>query len=161
MTRSDHKIHYKASKSLIRPFALALLLPIPLGLMLAACGGLGYTPPPGAKLGDAFLSLTISTSDRGRMPQGADVVISIEDASATDPSKAILIGDVVKLSMADPDVKVNFPVDRHLLAECGKSKNCLLNVKVVKDGSLRYQSTKARPYNAGETKAQITVSKAS
>lgn len=157
MTRSDDKAPILPRQSLLHALTAALLLP----LTLAACGGLGYTPPPGAKLGDAFLSLTISTSDRGRMPQGAEVVISIEDASATDPKKAVLIGDVIKLSMADPDVKVNFPVDRHLLAECGNSKNCLLHVKVVKSGSLRYQSTRAHPYKAGETKARITVSKAS
>lgn len=129
--------------------------------LMSACGGLGYTPPPGAKLGDAFLSLIISTDDRGRMPQGADVVISIENASAIDTKNAVLIGDVVKLSMADPDVKVNFPIDRHLLAECGKSKNCLLHVKVVKDGSVRYKSTRAHPYKAGETKARISVSRGS
>ncbi len=53
--------------------------------LIAGCGGLGYTPPPGAKLGDAFLSLKITTDNRGRMPQGADVVISIENASAENP----------------------------------------------------------------------------
>lgn len=129
-------------------------------LALSGCGGLGYTPPPGAKLGDGFLALTVSTSDRSRMPQGADLVISIEDASAVAAEKAVLIGDVVKLSMADPDVKVNFPIDRHILAECGKSKNCLIRVKVVKNGSLRYKSIAARPYKNGETKAKIMVSKA-
>lgn len=131
-----------------------------LSLTLSGCGGLGYTPPPGAKLGDGFLALTVSTSDRSRMPQGADLVISIEDASAIQAEKAVLIGDVVKLSMSDPDVKVNFPIDRHVLAECGKSKNCLIRVRVVKNGSLRYKSIAARPYKNGETKAKIMVSKA-
>ncbi len=156
---STHKTTaFAPARRRLKPAGLALLPA--LALTLSACGGLGYTPPPGAKLGDGFLALTISTSDRSRMPQGGDVVISIEDASAVSAEKAVLIGDVVKLSMSDPDVKVNFPIDRHVLADCGKSKNCLIRVKVVKDGNLRFKSTAARPYKTGETKAQIMVSKA-
>lgn len=145
-----------SAKSGLKSRHIAML--IALSLTLSACGGLGYTPPPGAKLGDAFLALTVSTSDRTRMPKGADVVISIEDATATGKD-AVLIGDVVKLSQADPDVKVNFPVDRHKLADCGKTKVCRITVKVVKDGSLRYNSVNARPYKAGETTAVIAVSR--
>jgi hypothetical protein len=146
------------SEKFARYSAILTLLACP--TLLSACGGLGYTPPPGAKLGDGFLSLTISTNDRGRMPQGADVVISIEDATSIDPKKSVLIGDVIKLSMADPDVKVNFPIDRHILADCGKSKNCLVKVQIVKDGSVRYKSMSGHPYKAGQSKAKITVSRA-
>lgn len=155
----------RSVRSLITISALLLL-----SSTLSACGGLGYVPPPGAKLGDAFLSLTISTNDRSRMPQGADIVISIEDPMAVttvatakkDPKlqPGVIIGDVVKLSQPDSDVKVNFPIDRNRLAECGKTKTCYVRVQVVKNGSLRYKSTTPGIYKAGQTKAKITISKA-
>ncbi len=126
-------------------------------LLLASCSGLGYTPPPGAKLGDGFLSLTIDTSDKSRMPQGADVVISIENPVADDEKKRVIIGDVVKLSLADTAVKVNFPIDQHLLKGCGSSMPCQIHVKVAKSGVIRYRNTTPTPYKAGQTKALITV----
>ena len=154
----------------LQALTLSTILCIILGAALSGCGGLGYVPPPGAKLGDAFLSLTISTKDRFRMPQGADIVITIEDPMATTPvdsakkdpkfEPGVIIGDVVKLSQPDSDVKVNFPIDRNRLAECGKSKTCYLRVKVVKNGTVRYKSTTPGIYNAGQTKASITISKA-
>lgn len=149
---------------------LTILATLMVSMSLTACGGLGYVPPPGAKLGDAFLSLTISTKDRSRMPQGADIVITIEDPMAVTPvdnakkdpkfEPGVIIGDVVKLSQPDSDVKVNFPVDRNRLADCGKSKTCYLRVKVVKGGTVRYKSTTPGIYKAGQTKAGITISKA-
>ncbi len=129
--------------------------------LIAGCGGLGYTPPPGAKLGDAFLSLKISTDNRGRMPQGADIVISIENASAANPKDQVIIGDVVKLSQGDTGVKVNFPIDQNRLEDCGKSKSCYIYVKIVKDGTTYYNTTTPAPYKAGQIKASITISKAS
>ena len=134
-----------------------------LGLLglLSGCSGLGYTPPPGAKLGDAFLSLTVSTTDRSRMPQGADVVISIEDPAAVEEKNKVIIGDVVKLSQPDTAVKINFPIDRHLLSECGKSKLCQIKVKIAKSGAIRYISNKPEPFKAGQKKAEILVSKPS
>lgn len=134
-----------------------------LGLLglLSGCSGLGYTPPPGAKLGDAFLSLTVSTTDHSRMPQGADVVISIENPAAVDETKKIIIGDVVKLSQPDTAVKINFPIDRHLLSDCGKSKPCQIKVKIAKSGAIRYISNKPEPFKAGQKKAEILVSKPS
>lgn len=134
-------------------------LALTLSALLAGCGGLGYTPPPGAKLGDGFLSLTISTSDRIRMPQGADIVISIENAAAIEEEKKIIIGDVIKLSQSDADVKINFPIDRHRLSQCGKSKPCRIHVKIAKGGSIRYATLRPPPYKAGQTKARITVSR--
>ena len=128
-------------------------------MLLAGCAGLGYTPPPGAKLGDGFLSLTVATIDKSRMPQGADIVISIEDAAAVDEKQRVIIGDVIKLSMADTAVKVNFPIDQHKLNQCGTSKPCQIHVKVAKGGSIRYQATKPLPYKAGQKKAEITVSR--
>lgn len=128
---------------------------------IAGCGGLGYTPPPGAKLGDAFLSLKITTDNRGRMPQGADVVISIENASAENPKDQVIIGDVVKLSQGDTGVKVNFPIDQNRLEDCGKTKSCYIYVKIVKNGTTYYNTTTPAPYKAGQIKAEITISKAS
>lgn len=133
----------------------AFLMIIP----LTGCGGLGYTPPPGAKLGDGFLSITVETNDRTRMPQGADIVISIEDQAAIDEKQRVIIGDVVKLSQADTAVKVNFPIDRHLLKPCGATKTCLINVKVAKGGAIRYKSARSLPYIAGQKKATVTVAK--
>jgi hypothetical protein len=128
---------------------------------IAGCGGLGYTPPPGAKLGDAFLSLKISTDNRGPMPQGADIVISIENASAANPKDQVIIGDVVKLSQGDTGVKVNFPIDQNRLEDCGKTKSCYIYVKIVKDGTTYYNTTTPASYKAGQIKAEITISKAS
>ena len=130
-------------------------------IVLAGCSGLGYTPPPGAKLGDGFLSLTVSTDDRLRMPQGADLVISIENAAAIDEKNKVIIGDVVKLSQPDTDVKVNFPIDQHLLMECGKTKPCQIHVKVAKSGSIRYVTSRPLPYKAGQSQAKVTVTKPS
>ncbi len=130
-------------------------------LILANCGGLGYTPPPGAKLGDGFLALTLITNDKGRMPQGADVVIAIENQNAADPEKRVIIGDVIKLTQADNAVKVNFPIDRHKLAECGKSITCQINVRIMKNGSARYRSGDLQGYKAGQSSASISLSKAS
>lgn len=129
--------------------------------LIAGCGGLGYTPPPGAKLGDAFLSLTVSTGNKGRMPEGADIVISIENATAATSKEQVIIGDVVKLSLGDTDVKVNFPIDKNLLEDCGTSKSCYIYVKVVKNGTTYYNTTTPTPYKAGQTKAKITVTKTS
>ena len=131
-----------------------------LSTVLIGCGGLGYTPPPGAKLGDGFLALTISTADKGRMPQGADVVISIENVKSADPKQAVIIGDVIKLSMSDNAVKVNFPIDRHKLAECGNSTTCHIKVKIMKSGSARYVSNEPTTYKAGQSNAAISVTKA-
>ncbi len=128
---------------------------------LSGCSGLGYTPPPGAKLGDAFLSLTISTNDSSRMPQGADVVISIENPAAVDEKNKVIIGDVVKLSQPDTAVKINFPIDRHLLSECGKSKPCQIKVQIAKSGAIRYISNKPEPFKAGQKRAEILVAKPS
>lgn len=128
-------------------------------LPLTACGGLGYTPPPGAKLGDAYLSLTIGTNDRSRMPQGADIVISIENASAANPENKVIIGDVVKLSQADADIKINFPIDTHKLSECGHTKTCTLHVKVIQNGFMKYNNPAAIPYKSGQTKASLTVTR--
>lgn len=129
--------------------------------LIAGCGGLGYTPPPGAKLGDAFLSLTVTTANHGRMPEGADIVISIENATAATPKEQVIIGDVVKLSLGDTGVKVNFPIDKNLLEDCGTNKSCYIYVKVVKNGTTYYKTTTPTPYKAGQIKAKITVTKAS
>lgn len=94
------------------------------------------------------------------MPQGSDVVISIENASAANPKDQVIIGDVVKLSQGDADVKVNFPIDRNRLSDCGLTKSCYIYVKIVKDGSLIYKTSTPSPYKAGQTKAKITITKA-
>lgn len=130
-------------------------------LSLGNCTGLGYTPPPVAKLGDAFLTLTVSTDKRYRMPQGADIVISIENEKAKDPEKRVIIGDVVKLSLSDTIVKVNFPIDRAKLAKCGKQMQCQIHVKVMKNGFERFKSNEQLTYKAGQTSAAIKVSKSS
>ena len=129
--------------------------------MLANCGGLGYTPPPGAKLGDAFLSITVTTDDRGRMAEGSDVVISIENASAQATKDQVIIGDVVKLSQGDTGIKVNFPIDKNKLQDCGSAKSCYIYVKVVKNGTTYYKTTTPAPYKAGQTIAALTITKAS
>jgi len=147
------KMTSKAKKSAISIFLLIALSP------LYGCSGLGYTPPPGAKVGDAFLNLSIATSNRSHMPQGADIVISIEDPTAIDDQNKVIIGDVVKLSQPDTGVKINFPVDRHLLNECGKSKPCQVHVKIAKNGAIQFISKTPVPIKAGQTKASITVSR--
>lgn len=140
-------------------FSLKFGTPIIASFILANCTGLGYTPPPTAKLGDAFLALTVSTNDRGRMPQGADIVISIENEKAADPEKKVIIGDVIKLTQSDTAVKVNFPIDRSKLANCGKTIDCRIHVKIMKNGSARYKNNELIAYKAGQTKATITVNK--
>jgi len=126
---------------------------------LYGCSGLGYTPPPGAKVGDAFLNLSIATNNASHMPQGADIVISIENPTAIDDQNKVIIGDVIKLSQSDTGVKINFPIDRHLLSECGKSKPCQIHVKIAKSGSIQFISKTPVPIKAGQTKASITVSR--
>jgi hypothetical protein len=95
------------------------------------------------------------------MPQGADIVISIENASAANPKDQVIIGDVVKLSQGDTGVKVNFPIDQNRLEDCGKTKSCYIYVKIVKDGTTYYNTTTPASYKAGQIKAEITISKAS
>ena len=145
-------------KALLKKGALVAITLTP---FLASCGGLGYTPPPGAKLGDAFLSLTVTTEDSGRMAEGSDVVISIENASAQDVKNQVIIGDVVKLSQGDTGIKVNFPIDKNKLQACGSSMSCYVYVKIVKNGTTYYKSTTPAPYKAGQTKAKLTISKTS
>lgn len=130
-----------------------------LTVFLANCGGLGYTPPPGAKLGDAFLSLTIESQDKSHLPQGADIVISIENPAALEETDKVIIGDVIKLTQPDTAVKINFPIDKHRLKDCGSAKPCQIQIKVVKNGTVRYTAVKPHPYKAGQNKIQIAVSK--
>ena len=136
-----------------------LLLALCLSVCLSACSGLGYTPPPGAKLGDAFLGLTIKSHNNALLPQGADIVISIEDAAATEEKDKVIIGDVIKLTQSDTAVKVNFPIDKHRLSACGTSKPCQIHIKIVKQGSVRFIATKPEPYKAGQNKINIRVAK--
>lgn len=167
MLKEKHIIPTKAcrtqttgkSKQLSTRGMRSYLLALCASLSLASCGGLGYTPPPGAKLGDAYLSLTIGTNDRSRMPQGADIVISIENSGAPTPEGKVIIGDVVKLSQADSDIKINFPIDTHKLGECGHTKTCTLHVKVIQNGFMKYNNPAATSYKSGQSKASITVNK--
>ena len=148
---------FKKKNTILKKRILAAIALTPL---LAGCGGLGYTPPPGAKLGDAFLSLKVTTDDRGRMAEGSDVVISIENPSAQDTKNQVIIGDVVKLSQGDTGIKVNFPIDKNKLNQCGASMSCYIYVKIVKNGTTYYKTNTPVPYKAGQTKAAITISKA-
>ena len=81
--------------------------------------------------------------------------------AAVDEKNKVIIGDVVKLSQPDTAVKINFPIDRHLLSECGKSKPCQIKVKIAKSGAIRYISNKPESFKAGQKKAEILVSKPS
>jgi hypothetical protein len=157
ITQLNYREVFKIKKTLWKKRMLAAIALTP---FLASCGGLGYTPPPGAKLGDAFLSLKVTTDDRGRMAEGSDVVISIENTSAEDTKNQVIIGDVVKLSQGDTGIKVNFPIDKNKLSECGASMSCYIYVKIVKNGTTYYKTNTPAPYKAGQTNAAITISKA-
>lgn len=157
ITQWNYREFFNLKNRLLNHKAVTAIALTPL---LASCGGLGYTPPPGAKLGDAFLSLKVTTDDRGRMAEGSDVVISIENTSAQDTKNQVIIGDVVKLSQGDTGIKVNFPIDKNKLNKCGASMSCYIYVKIVKNGTTYYKTNIPAPYKAGQTRAAITISKA-
>ena len=115
-------------------------------------------PAPTVSTGDATISLTVSTRGRSLFPEGSEIVITLADISGGLQYPRPLIGDTIRLSQPDQDVRISLPADRAKIIACRKPNVCGLYVRVVKDGRVLLGNRSPVAYRMGQKNLTVFVS---
>lgn len=127
---------------------------------LQGCGSghLSLLPEaPGARDGDATLTVIVTTSGRDQLPRGSSVVITLADISNGLGDPLPIAGDTVQISQADQDVHISLPADRVQINKCREPDQCGVYVRVVDNGRVVLGNGSPVPYRAGQKLLRVTV----
>ncbi len=127
---------------------------------LAACASnqLALLPEaPGARAGDATLTVIVTASGQDQLPRGSLIVVTLADTSKGVVDPLPIAGDAVRISQADQSVRISLPADRAQLDKCRGPNMCGLYVRVVENGRVVLGNESPVPYRAGQKVFKVAV----